>query len=63
MYPPLAALQSTAVELAMENIQPSHLVEMAAINQQMKMAIDRYEIYEVLGIDKAFHDVMIDTSD
>ncbi|MCY8316669.1 GntR family transcriptional regulator [Bacillus vallismortis] len=63
VYPPMAALQSTAVELAMENIQPSHLEEMAAINQQMKMAIDRNEIYEVLGIDKAFHDVMIDTAD
>lgn len=29
----------------------------------MKVAIDRNEIYEVLGIDKAFHDVMIDTAD
>ncbi|MFH0345936.1 GntR family transcriptional regulator [Bacillus sp. SW14] len=62
VYPPMAALQSTAAELAIDNIQSSHLEEMAAINQQMKMAIDRNEIYEVLGLDKAFHDVMIDAA-
>ncbi|MEG7335373.1 GntR family transcriptional regulator [Bacillus sp. 0102A] len=62
VYPPMAALQSTAAELAIENIQSSHLEEMAAINQQMKMAIDRNEIYEALGLDKAFHDVMIDAA-
>ncbi|MDM5303258.1 GntR family transcriptional regulator [Bacillus subtilis] len=63
VYPPMAALQSTAVELAIENIQSSHLEEMAAINQQMKTAIDRNEIYEALELDKAFHDVMIDAAD
>ncbi|MEC1436519.1 GntR family transcriptional regulator [Bacillus spizizenii] len=63
VYPPMAALQSTAAELAIENIQSSHLEEMAAINQQMKAAIDRNEIYEVLGLDKTFHDVMIDAAD
>ncbi|MFB0634438.1 GntR family transcriptional regulator [Bacillus rugosus] len=62
VYPPMAALQSTAAELAIENIQSSHLEEMAAINQQMKAAINRNEIYEVLGLDKAFHDVMIDAA-
>ncbi|MCY7887357.1 GntR family transcriptional regulator [Bacillus spizizenii] len=63
VYPPMAALQSTAAELAIENIESSHLEEMAAINQQMKAAIDRNEIYEVLGLDKTFHDVMIDAAD
>lgn len=63
VYPPMAALQSTAAELAIENIQSSHLEEMAAINQQMKAAIDRNEIYGVLGLDKTFHDVMIDAAD
>ncbi|KXJ34530.1 GntR family transcriptional regulator [Bacillus spizizenii] len=63
VYPPMAALQSTAAELAIENIQSSHLEEMAAINQQMKAAIDRNEIYEVLGLNKTFHDVMIDAAD
>ncbi|OWV36372.1 GntR family transcriptional regulator [Bacillus spizizenii] len=63
VYPPMAALQSTAAELAIENIQSYHLEEMAAINQQMKAAIDRNEIYEVLGLDKTFHDVMIDAAD
>ncbi|MBL3648109.1 GntR family transcriptional regulator [Bacillus vallismortis] len=63
VYPPMAALQSTAAELAIENIQSSHLEEMAAINQQMKTAIDRNEIYEALELDKAFHDVMIDAAD
>ncbi|MEC1549145.1 GntR family transcriptional regulator [Bacillus rugosus] len=62
VYPPMAALQSTAAELAIENIQSSHLEEMASINQQMKAAINRNEIYEVLGLDKAFHDVMIDAA-
>ncbi|KFI02953.1 GntR family transcriptional regulator [Bacillus spizizenii] len=63
VYPPMAALQSTAAELAIENIESSHLEEMAAINQQMEAAIDRNEIYEVLGLDKTFHDVMIDAAD
>ncbi|QIW81396.1 GntR family transcriptional regulator [Bacillus tequilensis] len=63
VYPPMAALQSTAAELAIEHIQSSHLEEMAAVNQQMKAAIDRNEIYEALGLDKAFHDVMIDAAD
>lgn len=63
VYLPMASLQSTAAELAIENIQSSHIEQLTAINHEMKAAIDQNEIYEVLGIDKAFHDVIIEAAD
>lgn len=62
LLPPLAALQSLAAELAVENLTEETIQLLESTNSRFAEAIKAKNYYSALKIDEQFHDIIVDTA-
>lgn len=63
LLPPLAALQSLAVELAIPHLTGENIDLLERTNKQFAEAIQSEYYYDALRIDEKFHQIIVDVAD
>ncbi|PTM58576.1 GntR family transcriptional regulator [Desmospora activa] len=62
LYPPLAALEATAAELAAPQIEEKQIAKLEEINQQFAQALKKGLAFEAMEWDEAFHHVIVQST-
>ncbi|OYD09800.1 GntR family transcriptional regulator [Paludifilum halophilum] len=63
LYPPLAALESMAAEIAADRIQDSQIEQLSELNQKFSRAIEQKDRETALAIDEDFHGLILEAAD
>ena len=63
IYPPLAALQSLAAEIAAARISRERLEQLRDVNARFTALIDRGQPYQAMELDEDFHNRIVEVAD
>ncbi len=63
VYPPLAALEALAGELALGTIGPEHMERLRCINADFAQAVREHQPFQAMELDEQFHNVIVDAAE
>lgn len=63
IYPPFAALQSLAAELATASIYKEQIEKLKSINTEFSSLIDEGQTYKAMELDEEFHNLIVEIAD
>lgn len=63
IYPPLAALDATAVEMAAERVTEEDIRSLRRINERFAEALGNKAFYDALVLDEQFHQTILEAAD
>ncbi len=63
IYPPFAALQSLAAELATPMISNEQIENLKRINTEFSLLLDRGQPYKAMELDEEFHNLIVEVAD
>lgn len=63
LYPPLAALESTAAEMVADHIDLDTIEQLYEINTQFQQAVTQKNKGEAIKYDEQFHQLIVDSAD
>lgn len=63
VYPPLAALQALAGELALPMIRADQIEALRNINAEFARMIDQHQPFRAMEVDEQFHNLIVDLAD
>lgn len=63
VYPPLAALQALAGELALPAIRAKEIEALRCINAEFERMIDEHQPYRAMEADEQFHNLIVELAD
>lgn len=63
LYPPLAALEATAAEWAVDRMNPETITQLNEINEQFGLAVTQKNRDLAMELDDQFHKIIVDRAD